>query len=242
MVDVGGHSLHLQCQGDGSPTILIIHGIWLNSDLGSSPAAYYGPLPSMLGREAHTCLYERANVGRSDTIDETQTTADSVADLRALVDVAGIPGPYLLVGESFGGIIAIQFAAAYPADVVGMVFSDASLPTDEQIDNLIPEPDRSELVAELDVNAENLRYYDSLHEAGAVIEMLPDVPITYLAASDVDLDPSWPVEAMLKQISDYQQAFVDAQPQGRLVRVDSDHTLPPQVIADEVTRMIVELR
>jgi len=54
------------------------------------------------------------NVGRSDRVRGRHTGADSVNDLHTLLDVAAVPGPYLLVGFSFGGLLAIMYGATYP--------------------------------------------------------------------------------------------------------------------------------
>ena len=55
-----------------------------------------------------------------------RTTADAVADLHALLSAAGVPGPYVLVGHSLGGIIVRLYAATYPDEVAGLVLVDAS--------------------------------------------------------------------------------------------------------------------
>ena len=49
-----------------------------------------------------------------------------MADLHALLDAAGVPGPYVLVGHSLGGVIVRQYAASYPDEVAGVVLVDAS--------------------------------------------------------------------------------------------------------------------
>ena len=49
-----------------------------------------------------------------------------VADLHALLTAAAIPGPYVLAGHSFGGLVARLYAATYPDEVVGMVLIDAA--------------------------------------------------------------------------------------------------------------------
>ena len=38
---------------------------------------------------------------------------------------AGVPGPYVLAGHSFGGLLARLYAATYPDEVVGLVLVDA---------------------------------------------------------------------------------------------------------------------
>ncbi len=79
------------------------------------------------------CAYDRPGTildldqrSRSDPVPMPRTTADVVVDLNALLDAAGVPGPYVLVGHSLGGIIVRQYAAAYPEEVAGLVLVDAS--------------------------------------------------------------------------------------------------------------------
>jgi pimeloyl-ACP methyl ester carboxylesterase len=92
-----GHKLHLRCVGTaspGSPTIVYLHGLGGDgSDVES--------INTQLASQARVCTYDRLNVGRSDSDPGRHTGADSVRDLHALLEAAGVPGPYLLVGFSF---------------------------------------------------------------------------------------------------------------------------------------------
>ena len=79
----------------------------------------------MLGRIAEitrVCVYDRANtLGDSDAAPTPRTGADVVTDLHALLQAAEVPGPYVLVGLSIGGLFTRLYAATYPDEVVGMV-------------------------------------------------------------------------------------------------------------------------
>src|SRR5918911_919289 len=56
-----------------------------------------------------------------------QRTAVSLTeDLHALLMNAKVPGPYVLVGHSLGGILARLYASYYPSDVAGMVLVDSA--------------------------------------------------------------------------------------------------------------------
>ena len=54
-----------------------------------------------------------------------RSARDIVRDLRALLRAAGVPGPYVLVGHSFGGMIARLYATTYPRRIAGLVSIDA---------------------------------------------------------------------------------------------------------------------
>jgi pimeloyl-ACP methyl ester carboxylesterase len=62
---------------------------------------------------------------RSDPVAMPRTAAESVHDLHALLEAAGVPGPYVLVGHSYGGMLTRLYTSTYPDEVVGMVLVDA---------------------------------------------------------------------------------------------------------------------
>src|SRR5262249_13624451 len=64
-------------------------------------------------------------IGRSDPVPQPRTAPDMVADLHALLRAAAVPGPYVLAGQSLGGLLARLYASTYPEEVVGMVQIDA---------------------------------------------------------------------------------------------------------------------
>jgi pimeloyl-ACP methyl ester carboxylesterase len=235
--DVGGHKLHLRCQGTGSPgwpTVVYLHG--LGGD-GSDVTSINTPLAS----KARVCTYDRLNVGRSDSDPDRHTGADSVADLHALLEAAGVQGPYLLVGFSFGGLLAIMYAATYPDQVMGLVSLDGSLPTDDQVDQLIPAAERAQVMAEQDANQERVEFYRTVDQAKTLVAKVPDVPVTYLAARPVELPPNWPVKRMRAFIAAKQAQFTKTVPNGRLVEVQSSHDIDleqPELVIQEIQRIL----
>jgi pimeloyl-ACP methyl ester carboxylesterase len=121
LVDVGGHRLHLHCTGTGSPTVVLEPGQGgASSDLGWVAPA--------VARDSTVCVYDRAGRGWSDPGDGPQDAAQIAADLHTLLDRAGVPGPYVLAGHSFGGLYVQTFAATYPDQVAGLVLLDSTAP------------------------------------------------------------------------------------------------------------------
>jgi len=114
--DVGGRSLYLECSGTGSLTVV------MDSGLGDTHTTWKAVAPALSG--VRTCTYDRANLGASDAAPKPRSSADVVADLRALLKAAAIAPPYLLVGHSFGGISVRLYAATHPADIAGIVLVD----------------------------------------------------------------------------------------------------------------------
>lgn len=54
-----------------------------------------------------------------------RTIGDAVADLHRLLEVAEVPGPYVVVAHSWAGMIAQLFARTHPDQVAGLVLVDA---------------------------------------------------------------------------------------------------------------------
>jgi pimeloyl-ACP methyl ester carboxylesterase len=118
MVDVGGRRLYVECIGSGSPTAL------LEAGLGGTSNVWTAVLPE-LGRTTRTCAYDRAGLGASDAIPGLHDARDEISDLERLLDRGRIEPPYVLVGHSYGGLLARLFSRAHPDQVAGVVFVDA---------------------------------------------------------------------------------------------------------------------
>ena len=129
----GGRHLYLECHGSGSPTVLFEAGLRSRGDIWwwSREGVGTGVLPRV-SPFTHACIYDRAGtlahfptVSRSDPVPMPRSTGDVVTDLHALLSAAGVPGPYVMVGASTGGLIVRQYASLYPAEVSGLVLVDA---------------------------------------------------------------------------------------------------------------------
>ncbi len=122
--DVAGRALYLDCRGTGSPTIVLEAGSGADS---STWAAVHDELAAT----TRTCAYDRAGRGRSDPR-AARTLRDAAIDLRVLLATAGADPPFVVVGHSLGGAYGRVFAAAYRADVAGLVLVDAFEPDLEE--------------------------------------------------------------------------------------------------------------
>jgi pimeloyl-ACP methyl ester carboxylesterase len=116
---VGGHRLHLNCTGSGSPTVVLQPGA-------GEFSSNMGWIAPAVARNTRVCVYDRAGRGWSETADSPQDGLQIAADLHALLQRAGVPGPYVLAGHSFGGLYVLDYAARYPGDVAGMVVVDGT--------------------------------------------------------------------------------------------------------------------
>jgi pimeloyl-ACP methyl ester carboxylesterase len=139
LVDIGGRSLYLECHGTGSPTVVLVAGgrssarSW-SDDLLHPEAPRRMVLPGV-AEFTRVCAYDRPGTyaeingeiipSRSDAITQPRTVPEMADELHALLQAAGVRGPYVLAGHSMGGFMARFYAATYPDEVVGLVLVDA---------------------------------------------------------------------------------------------------------------------
>jgi pimeloyl-ACP methyl ester carboxylesterase len=128
MVEVGGYNLHLYCTGGGagSPTVVI------DSALGGTVLDWQLVQPE-LAESTRVCTYDRAGMGWSEAGTQPRTSRQIVRELHILLGNAGVEGPHVLVGHSFGGTNMQVYASQYPDEVAGMVLVDSALEDEEAV-------------------------------------------------------------------------------------------------------------
>lgn len=127
LVRVNGHRLHLSSSGAGGPVVV------MDSGLGHT-SLVWSLVQAEVAGFTRVCVYDRAGYGWSEVGPMPRTSQQIVAELHALLANADIPGPYVLVGHSFGGLNMTFYASQYPDEVVGLVLLD-TLPKDIQTEN-----------------------------------------------------------------------------------------------------------
>lgn len=119
--DVGGYKMHMDCTGEGTPTVI------LNAGLGDTYVSWRKVQPQ-IAKFVRVCSYDRAGLGYSDSSSRPRTSKDIAEELHALLQAAHVAPPYVLVGHSLGGYEVRLFASLYRNEVAGMVLVDASHP------------------------------------------------------------------------------------------------------------------
>src|SRR5215210_70193 len=121
MVDVGGYSLHIDCVGQGSPTVVLDAGT-------GEMSAQWVRVQREVSDTTRVCADDRAGMGWSEMGPEPRDAKQISGELHALLEGAGIEGPHVLVGHSFGGLYMQTYAARYPDEVAGMSLVESSHP------------------------------------------------------------------------------------------------------------------
>lgn len=229
LFDVGGYRLYLRCTGTGTPTVV------MDASLGADSSTW-APIEALLARYTRVCVYDRAGVGRSDPAPVPRTTRDMVDDLRTLLRVAGVPGPYVLVGHSLGGWNVQLFAREDGGrTVVGVVLIDAT-PAEFPavvVEAGFPAPSPEE-------NPEGIDLFASAAEVLAA-PPFPPVPLVVLTHGVAVLPPS--LEVPWQQL---QAAQAQLSPLGRLVVARRSghfiHEDEPRLVLRTIIQVVNEAR
>ena len=126
LVDVGGYKLHIYCIGanvDGRPTVVLETGLG-----GFSTSPGWAWVQPEIAKTTRVCAYDRAGMGWSDPGPQPRDAQHISAELHTLLQNSHTPGPYVLVGWSFGGLYVRAFADQYRGEVAGLVLLDSSSP------------------------------------------------------------------------------------------------------------------
>jgi pimeloyl-ACP methyl ester carboxylesterase len=229
LFDVDGHRLYLRCTGRGSPTVV------MDASLGADSSTW-APIEATLARYTRVCVYDRAGLGRSDPGPVPRTSQTMVDELLTLLRVAGVPGPYVLVGHSLGGL-NMQLLARQDGGrtVVGVVLIDATpaeFPTVvEEAGFPVPSPEE---------NPEGI----DLRASGAEVltaPPFPAVPLDVLTHGVAILPP--PLEVPWQQLQAAQARF---SPMGRLVVARGSghfiHEDDPRLVLRTIIQVVNEAR
>ena len=225
----GKRGLYVRCTGSGSPTVVMEGGD------GDTSGSYAFAQPS-ISEVARTCVYDRANLGRSDPAAGPRGLSDLVGDLETLLQAAKIPGPYVLVGTSGGGYITAGYAYEHPDEVAGMVFVDTGAPFRNPPRVIVEETDPNH-----PSNLERRDYLQVEKDAWAARRKIGDIPVTIISneysSAEIDASP-FPSEArgMRRNVAD-QKGWLVLSPRAKQMVVHTGHAVEeedPQLVIDAI--------
>lgn len=119
MIDVDGLTLHLDCRGQGTPTIVIESGLM-------SGSASWGLVHEPLAQLTRVCAYDRPGMDWSEPGDEPLQAERVSHRLHQLLAAAGVNDKKVLMGMSAGGVFVREYYQQHPEEVVAMVLVDSS--------------------------------------------------------------------------------------------------------------------
>jgi hypothetical protein len=165
----GGRELYLQCEGTGTPTILLEAG-------DESDVNEWGSVQPELAKQTRTCAYDRAGNGQSVEAKGCRRLDDILGDLEALLKVAKIKAPYLLVGTSGGGFLMTGLAERHPGDVAGLVLAEVP-----KAITIMPKGLKEDIACDAPNNIERRDYYAVEHAAWDGRKRIGDFPMRIIS-------------------------------------------------------------
>lgn len=119
LIELDGRHLHFTLSGQRGPVVVLDAGLGCNS-------LDWALVEPEIAKFARVFAFDRPGYGWSDPGPEPRTSQQIVEELHELLHITELPGPYIFVGHSFGGLNAQLYASEYPEDVLGLVLVDAA--------------------------------------------------------------------------------------------------------------------
>jgi pimeloyl-ACP methyl ester carboxylesterase len=127
MVDVvaNGARFNVHHLSDGDPTVVFLHGLVVDNS-----SSWYYTVANPVAQRSEVVIYDLRGHGLSEKPATGYTVEEQVDDLFAILDELGIDRPVHLVGNSFGGVLAVAAAVHRPERVAGLVLVEAHVAVD----------------------------------------------------------------------------------------------------------------
>lgn len=241
LVDIGRHELYLEVHRGAAPLTIVFEAG------GGATLGSWATVPESLAdrTDATVVSYDRAGLGQSNLGAADLSPTDEIADLRRALDLIGAPERTILVGHSYGGMLALLHAELYPDAVAGLVLVDPMNPrfvaaTGDFVQSTVPDirdprTDREKALARM------IDGFDELVGKLRDIEPYLDVPMVVLTAGEAwwgqeEIDAAWRAS---------HEAMAAAAPNREHVVVPgSGHDVPGEgraVVVDQVLRLMEQV-
>jgi pimeloyl-ACP methyl ester carboxylesterase len=236
MVQVDDHRLFLHCTGQPSDmTVVLENGLGAGLDL-------WKAVQSKVEESSRVCSYDRSGEGHSDKPTQPQTPDSVAADLHRLLEIEKIPGPYVLVGASLGGIYVRRFALRYPNLTAGIVLVDSS--HEEQFSRYVAiSPSNAERYATQDGRFDRRDFLQATGQLdpGKHLEWRCDVPLIVLEHKGLTGPPRTEEDRLAVEWHRLQVDLASRSRYGKLIETNSGHLMAveqPEIIVDSIRAVI----
>lgn len=228
-----GRSLYVRCSGTGSPTVVMEGG---DEDTSDS----YAFAEPAVAKVTRTCVYDRANLGRSSPAPGPRGLPELVGDLERLLKTAQIPGPYVLVGTSGGGFITAGYASAHPRQMAGLVFVDTGAPLKNPPREIV-----EATAADNPANVERRDYLQVEKDGWGARTRIGDIPVTVItvkfSAAAVSESPFPSERRAMRRNVERQRGWLALSPRAKQIVVHTGHAVEeedPDLVIDAVLDVV----
>ena len=197
-----------------------------------------------VSKVARACVYDRANLGRSDPAPGPRGLAELVGDLEQLLRAARIPGPYVLVGTSGGGYITAGYAYAHQRHVAGIVFVEVPAPFWNPPREIVEETDPDN-----PANVEKRDYLQVEKDAWNARKRIGDIPVTIItdepSAETIRESPfPWERRGMRRNVA-VQKGWLVLSLRAKQIVVHTGHAVEeanPELVIDAILDVVKDAR
>jgi pimeloyl-ACP methyl ester carboxylesterase len=226
ITEINGTRFHFLAYGHGSPTVLFENGMASSLDT-------WGSIPDSISKTTKVFAYDRAGIGRSDTISAERSIPNMVNELRDILKKEHVRPPYIYVAHSMGSYLARYFAAHYPDEIQAILLIDPS--PDKMYDDYNEQEyrefkefgDQSFLDASIGPKSEWENYLDNRrYVRDAVIS--DRIPMVIISATQWDF-------------YDYHEGMINGNPYSKHLKEEGGHDLhqeKPQLIIDLIHQLL----
>jgi pimeloyl-ACP methyl ester carboxylesterase len=236
---VDGRAVEVVQAGRGGPTVVLING-------SGGPLAGWMRVFAGIAAHTTTLAYNRPGIGRSARPAADQTAAEMVASLRRLLATLQLAPPYVLVGHSFGGLVAQLFARQHAAEVVGVVLLEATAPADLRALKAHENALQKGLAWLMRRLVPPARWHETEHTACSAAELaaappFPAVPLRVVTGARAAM--AWATKpALLQARAAHQRGLVALSPLGRQVMAENSGHFPQLSEPDLVVATVLALQ
>lgn len=219
---VGDRELYISCTGESAASVILEAGEGV-------PSGAMESIRSVYSAEIRVCSYDRANMGKSGDAPTPRAADDITADLHGLLEAAEVPGPYVLVGHSAGGMFVQAYARRYSDDVAGVVAMNPVPPWEpwskEGFQEMTPQERQEETDYFRGANNESLDYRASSEQL-ATLPPPKKIPFHLLISTVAQCDS--PDDICARTYPAYESIMRDVSkewPEGRFTQTQAGHEI-----------------
>ncbi|GAB0168209.1 alpha/beta hydrolase [Lysinibacillus sp. CTST325] len=243
IINIGDNrGLYTKYQCTSAPSVIFIAGLGDNFET-------WKKVQDRISDETSTFSYTRAGIGRSSVAAVPKTCHDLVEELSELLQELDVKKPYILVGHSFGGLIARLYASLNPLDICGIILVDAAPEFKElAYEQVLPEnlvAGNREYLENPSLNSENI---DKMKSYKQIVDhsRQTDFPLTIITRGLPDSgEEGCPSQKILEIEQNLQAEFKKLSTSSKFrIASHSGHYIhhdEPEIVIEEIILMLKEI-
>lgn len=225
-VELNGSKFHIVEYGHGKPTVIFENGMTSSIDTWKN-------IPDSISKRSKVFAYDRAGIGKSDTVSSKRIIPNMVKELREILKKEKISPPFIYVAHSMGTYLARYYAIHYPNEISALLLVDPSPDklydhyTEQEYKEFKDFGDQSYANSNIGAKREWENYLDNRRYVQNAA--IPDnIPVIIISATQWDF-------------YDYHHEMINNNENSKHLKIEGSHDLhqeKPELIIDLVQELI----